>query len=376
MALACEHFYQLLADRRLDFYAGVPDSLLKSFCAYVTDHAAPDRHVIAANEGAAVALACGYHLATGNAGVVYMQNSGLGNAINPLTSLVDPEVYSVPVLLLIGWRGEPGVKDEPQHVKQGRITPATLDALEIPWWILPPQDEAVVSVMDEAVSRMRDTSGPVALLVRKATFSDYALSSPGPCPELALREEALEAIVGALGSRDVVVSTTGKASRELFEIRERTGQGHGADFLTVGSMGHCSQVAMGIALGNADRRVVCIDGDGAVIMHMGALAIMGSRALENLKHIVLNNGAHESVGGQPTVGNEIDIPGIARACGYRRTRCIASKEEIGAAVTALMREPGPSLLEIKIGIGAREDLGRPTRTPLENKQDFMEFLDD
>ncbi len=271
----------------IDFFTGVPDSLLKDFVAYVTDHGS-EKHIVAANEGNAIALAAGHFLATGKLACVYMQNSGMGNAINPLVSLADPAVYGIPMLLLVGWRAEPGVVDEPQHKKQGAITPALLETLGIPYKILPASKQAVKSAVRWAVLGAKKHARPYALLVRKSIFSIYQKKSYTGLNKGMLREEALGLILSMLGGRDVVVSTTGKTSREIFEIRKYRAEGHARDFLAVGSMGHASSIALGIARGQKGRRVICLDGDGALLMHMGALATIGVSGARNFFLFVLN----------------------------------------------------------------------------------------
>lgn len=370
----CKAYFDLLARSKIEFFAGVPDSLLEEFCAYATDHAGRDLDVIAANEGAAVALAAGHYLATGRLGMVYMQNSGLGNAINPLTSLVDPEIYGIPMVLLVGWRGEPGRPDEPQHVKQGRVTLPTLEALGISHEIHPETLEAAGAAVERAVAHAEGTSSPYALVVRAGTFGPYQPQQESPKAYEMRREQAVIGVAENLADDDVLVSTTGKTSRELFEHRAASGAGHARDFLTVGSMGHASQIALGIALARPGRQVFCLDGDGALIMHMGAMATIGTRGPANFKHIVINNGAHDSVGGQATAGYGIDVPAIASACGYRAARRIERRDELAPAVLWLRDAPGPALLEIMTRKGARPDLGRPTIAPGENKRAFMKNL--
>ena len=374
--IACHAFYQALLERKISLFTGVPDSLLKDFCACIEDHTDPGNHIIAANEGNAVALAAGHYLATGRPALVYMQNSGQGNAINPLTSLVDPRVYSIPMLLLIGWRGEPGTEDEPQHVKQGEVTLPLLETLGIDHELLPGNLEQAVAGLDGAVDVMLRFSRPYAFVVRKGTFEAYESQARPDSHCEMVREDVVKMVAEALGPQSVVVSTTGKASRELFEYRAALGhERSGQDFLTVGSMGHASQIALGIALAKPDRQVVCLDGDGALIMHMGALAIIGSQAPRNLKHVVVNNGAYDSVGGQPTVGYDIDIPAIAQACGYAVVLRAESRDELKVQLGALQASEGPALLEVRVNRGARIDLGRPTLTPVENKESFMRFLE-
>jgi phosphonopyruvate decarboxylase len=372
--LSPEHVFSLLQEEGVAFFAGVPDSLLKSFCAYVMDHTGVQQHVITANEGNAVALAAGHFLGTGSPALVYMQNSGLGNAINPLLSLADKDVYSIPMLLMIGWRGEPGVKDEPQHVKQGRVMPELLSALDIPWFILDKETDDIRGVIADACATMRHESKPVALLVRDGAFMPCALRSVETMRFVMDREHAVKSVSGALGPDDLIVATTGKISRELYEHRKAAGHGHGNDFLTVGAMGHTSSIAMGLAQAQPLRRVVCLDGDGSVIMHMGALAVIGQARVPNLVHVLLNNGAHDSVGGQPTVALAIDLGGIALACGYRHVASVTDEESLQKALSELLGADGPSLLEIKVNKGARSDLGRPASTPVENRDALMATL--
>jgi len=367
-------FFEALRGRGINFFTGVPDSLLKDFCAYVTDHCDDSEHVIAANEGGAVALAAGHYLATGSLGLVYMQNSGQGNAVNPLVSLADPEVFGIPMLLLVGWRGEPGTADEPQHVKQGRITCDLFDALEIRHRILPKTEADFLECLDTAIQTARSLEAPFALVVRKGTFGPYKSSSHRRISSALSREAALGMVLEAVGAHDIIVATTGMLSRELFEHRQRTKASHDRDFRTVGSMGHASQIALGIALARSDRDLVCLDGDGALIMHMGSLAIIGSQQPSRFRHIVFNNGAHDSVGGQPTAGFVIAVPRVAEACGYRATYSASTPEELRAVLPALWSGPGPALLEIRVTPGARPDLGRPTTTPAENKRQLMDTL--
>ena len=319
-------------------------------------------------------MAAGHYLATGELSLVYMQNSGLGNAINPLTSLVDPAIYGIPSLLLIGWRGEPGRPDEPQHVKQGAVTFDTLDALKIRSEVLAETIGEAAQQLDRAVAYVQDNSAPFALVVRAGTFSRYEKQARRADRYEMRREDAIIEVALHLSSEDVIVSTTGKASRELFEHRATTGGDHASDFLTVGSMGHASQIALGIALSRPEHQIICLDGDGAVIMHMGALAIIGSRGPANFKHVVINNGAHDSVGGQPTAAYDIDLPAIARGCGYRSTWRVKGRDDIAAAVRELRDREGPVLLEIMTNPGARKNLGRPTVAPAENKLAFMKKL--
>ncbi len=369
-------FQQCLSSHGMDFYAGVPDSLLKNFCACLTDTIDARHHLIAANEGAAIGLAAGHYLATGRIPVVYMQNSGLGNTVNPLMSLMDKEVYNMPVLLLIGWRGEPGVKDEPQHVKQGKVTCSLLEAMNIRYEIMEMDETTLKGQIERVAEALYTTKEPFALVIRKGTFDSYALPEEKESLLELSREEAIREVAAHWNQNEVTVSTTGMISRELFEYREATGEGHGRDFLTVGSMGHASQIALGIALEQPERKVCCMDGDGASIMHMGSWAIIGQSAPANFYHILFNNGAHDSVGGQPTVGLHIDFPAIAIACGYKTVFSVTTRKELDEVLAQIDNCEAPVLLEIKVKKGARKDLGRPTTTPIENKESLMKLLNE
>ena len=371
-----QFFYNILASYGIDFYAGVPDSLLKNLCAYITDHADVAHNIIAANEGGAMGLAAGHYLATSQIPVVYMQNSGEGNIINPLASLTDPDVYNIPVLLVIGWRGKPGVHDEPQHVKQGKVTTGLLNVMGIDYTVLSKDEEKAEGQIKKAVAFMQTTKQCYALVIEKDTFDTYTLQNVEKNDLTMGREEAIQAVATALGDKDVIVSTTGMISRELFEYRTTMNQGHERDFLTVGSMGHASQIALGIALAQEGRKVWCFDGDGASIMHMGSMAIVAQKAPKNYVHVVFNNGAHDSVGGQPTVGLNINLPAVATAVGYKYVYSIESKDRLKELLEKLKEIEGPVFLEVKVKKGNRKDLGRPTTTPIQNKEALMAFLKD
>ena len=368
-----EFFIEKLRENGIDCFAGVPDSLLKNICAYITDHCDAEHNIIAANEGAAVGIAAGHYLATGKPACVYMQNSGEGNIINPLASLTDEEVYNIPVLLLIGWRGRPGVHDEPQHVKQGKVTTGLLNVMGVNYEVLSKEENKAEKQIAKAIKALQNKE-VFALVIEKDTFEDYKLQNVEVNDLTMSREEAIQTVAAALGEKDCIVSTTGMISRELFEYRTAMNQGHERDFLTVGSMGHASQIALGIAMAKPDRKVWCFDGDGAAIMHMGSMAIVASKQPKNYVHVVFNNGAHDSVGGQPTVGLHIDLPAVAKAVGYKNTCSVDSKEALAEALKAVVVMEGPSLLEIKVKKGNRKDLGRPTTTPIQNKEALMEFL--
>ena len=357
------------------FYTGVPDSQLKELCNYLyfkykTDS---EHHIIAANEGNATAIAAGYHLATGKIPVVYMQNSGEGNIINPVASLLNKKVYGIPVIFIIGWRGEPGVHDEPQHIYQGEVTIKLLDDMGIPSFVISKEtpDEAVKNVMT-SFNEMLSRGESVAFVVKKGALTcDEKVDYSNDCD--LVRETIIEHIVKISGD-DPIVSTTGKASRELFEIREKNGQEHKYDFLTVGSMGHTSSIALGVAINKPDRKVWCIDGDGSMLMHMGAMPVIGHYKPTNLVHIVINNGAHETVGGMPTVASEINLERIANSFGYGYVRSVSTYDRLDEVLEEAKECDELALIEIKCGIGSRADLGRPTTTAMENKNAFMDYL--
>ena len=372
-----EFFIVKLRENGIDCFAGVPDSLLKNICAYITDHCDALHNIIAANEGAAVGLAAGHYLATGQSACVYMQNSGEGNIINPLASLTDQEVYNIPVLLLIGWRGRPGVHDEPQHVKQGKITTGLLNVMGVNYEVLSKEEDKAEKQIAKAIKALQNKE-VFALVIEKDTFEDYKLQNVEVNDLTMSREEAIQTVAAALGEKDCIVSTTGMISRELFEYRAAMNQSHERDFLTVGSMGHASQIALGIAMAKPNRNIWCFDGDGATIMHMGSMAIVAQKAPSNYVHVVFNNGAHDSVGGQPTVGLKVDLPAVAKAVGYKATISVNSKTELEKELSTLNSQlstiGGPILLEVQVRKGNRKDLGRPTTTPIQNKEALMDFL--
>ncbi len=358
-----------------DYYAGVPDSQLKALCNYLmhTYGIDPRRHMIGANEGNCTALAAGYHLATGKVPVVYMQNSGEGNMINPVASLLNDKVYGIPVIFVVGWRGEPGVHDEPQHIYQGEVTVRLLEDMDIRTCIVGKEttEEELRSAMT-VFRPMLESGKSVAFVIRKGAliFEEKVVYRN---EHTMVREEIIRHIVQAAGE-DPIVSTTGKASRELFEIREENGQSHKYDFLTVGSMGHSSSIALGIAAQKPEQKIWCVDGDGAVLMHMGSMAVLGAAKPSNLVHVVINNGAHETVGGMPTAAGAVDLTGVARACGYAYAASAESFEELDLELRKAKERETLSFLEVKCSIGSREDLGRPTTTARENKEGFMHYL--
>mgnify|MGYP001291012749 CR=1 FL=1 len=368
------NFYKELSKNNIDFFTGVPDSLLKNFCAYVEDNVGDNQHIIAANEGNAIGLAAGYHMATEKIPLVYLQNSGLGNCINPLTSLADQEVYSIPLLLLIGWRGEPGIQDEPQHIKQGRITQEQLELLGIDYLVMD-ADSDISELIFNCLKKIKINKSPVAILVKKNSFSKYLLKQNKQKASNFTREQAIKVIVELSNDDDIFISTTGKCSRELYEIRTQRGEAQ-KDFLTVGSMGHTSSIALGVALSVKDRNIICLDGDGSILMHLGALPVISSVAPKNLLHVILNNGCHESVGGQPTVINKVDLRKLSYAFDYANYFEAHNSQELIENWKEISCSEGPSLLHININSSSREDLSRPKTTALANKHEFMQSIKD
>ena len=356
------------------YFTGVPDSLLKPFISEIMNrYGISERHIIAANEGNALALAAGYHLATGGIPCVYMQNSGQGNMLNPFASLAAPEVYRIPCVFIVGWRGEPGVKDEPQHIFQGQITKELMDILKIETIILSKESSLEELMAAERKLKSLLAEGrSIAFIVKKGALESTSKVCYRNEFEM-LREDIIEEIVKA-AKEDPIISTTGKASRELFEIREKRGESHKYDFLTVGSMGHASGIALEVALNKKAVRVWCIDGDGAVLMHMGSMAVIGANRPENLIHVLINNEAHETVGGMPTVSPKVDFLKIAEGCGYTGIYQVKTLDTLKDVLQKVRASKELSFIEIKASLGAREDLGRPTTTAEENKLNFMEYL--
>lgn len=362
---------------QFDFFAGVPDSRLKSLCAYLYDkYGISENHIITANEGNAVAIAAGYYLSTGKTPVVYLQNSGIGNIINPAASLLHKNVYGIPCLFIIGWRGEPGLKDEPQHIFQGAVTLELLKEMQIAFFVIDQStsEEEVYAKLQE-YQTLFEAGKQAAFVIRAGAFEYKAQTHMAKFNDMT-REEVIDHILEKAEKDDVFISTTGMASRELFELREARGESHASDFLTVGSMGHASSVALGIALRKKGRRVWCIDGDGSTLMHMGSMAVIGANAPENLIHVMINNGAHESVGGMPTVAGNMDWLAIAAGCGYANAVCASDISQLDEKLESLIIRKELGFLEVRTAPGFRKDLGRPTLSPDDNKRLFMKFLDE
>lgn len=359
--------------KQINFFAGVPDSLLKDFNACIKEKSGSNSCLTVANEGSAVALAAGHYIATGNIAGVYMQNSGIGNAINPLLSLNDPLVYGIPCLIFIGWRGEPGVYDEPQHLKQGLVTCELLGACGIKYEILPNNIDDSLLVLNKAVEEAYASMCPVAIVVKKGTFSKYSHKASDSLYDLC-RERAIEVLLGSINSDCRIVSSTGMISRELYELRIKRGESHSSDFMTVGSMGHASQIALGIALADKHRKIICLEGDGSSLMHLGGFAMIGTSDIDNYIHVVINNSAHDSVGGQETVAGDIHFVKIAEAVGYSAGYSCDSEKSIRETFSMVLAEKGKFFIEIKVAKGARSDLGRPKHTPKECMAMFCENL--
>jgi phosphonopyruvate decarboxylase len=353
-----KRFLNVLHNAGVDFFTGVPDSYLNGFCNCLLKNVSDEKNVIAANEGNAVAIASGYYFSTGKVPLVYMQNSGLGNTINPLLSLADKDVYSVPVVLLIGWRGEPGTGDHAQHKMQGELTTKLLDLMGIPFIVAEDNDDLLEKQVKELIERAQRERTAVAIVARKGVFAaEEKSTAPVENGYPLFREEAIEAVLDAMPKDTIYVATTGRATRELYFLREKRDEGHNCDFLNVGSMGHASSVALGLALANKNRKVVCLDGDSAVLMHMGALSMVSNFDVPNFLHVVLNNGAHESVGGQPSAGMKVDFTAIAQGAGYQTVgHPVATREEIVDTVRNLIESGKAAFIDVRIKKGLSSKL--------------------
>ena len=373
MSIQPKDAFRQFQEQEIDFFSGVPDSLLKNFCSFVDENVDKENHVIAANEGSSIAISIGYHLATSKTPLVYMQNSGIGNAINPLLSLADERVYSIPMVLMIGWRGEPNIKDEPQHIKQGAVTEAMLKAMDIKTYIL--DQNSSLDVIKDACNSAKNNKKPVAILVKKNTFAEYKPIKNLKSDLSMSREDIIKIVAKSADKfKYSIVSTTGVSSRELFEYRADNNLGHSKDFLTVGGMGHASQIALGIGMFAKDKNILCLDGDGAYLMHTGANAEIGVRSIKKFKHIVINNKCHDSVGGQPTRAGKIDLNKIASSFGYKVYPTCKTENELIDVIDKFLKSDECSFMEIQAKPGFRKDLGRPTTTPEENKICFMQSI--
>jgi len=363
-------FQQQLKQAGVEFITGVPDTLLNEFCLSIEENWSKEKHIIAANEGNAIALASGYHLSTGTVPLIYMQNSGMGNTLNPLLSLSNKEVYSIPMILLIGWRGDPSVKDHAQHKKQGELTPVLLDDLDIPYKILMDDEEAVLEASQWAVDTAKEINTPVALIAKKNVLEKGSKLDLSQLPSEyeMFREDVIENLLNHLPKDTIYVAATGRATRELYYLRKHRNESNENDFLNIGAMGHTSSIALGIAIAQKDRYVVCLDGDASAIPHLGAFAIQGNQDVSNLLHVVMNNGVHESVGGQASVGFNIDLTSIAKHSGYNTVeQAAANSSEFLNAVDQLSQANKPAFVEVKIRKGMRSKLPPLNIVPKELK---------
>lgn len=372
--IRAEQLYDHLGREGISFYTGVPDSLLKNFLQYVQDHTAGEQHIITANEGLALALASGYYLQSGKLPLVYLQNSGLGNLVNPLSSLADQEMYGVPMILLIGWRGEPGIPDEPQHRKMGAITVPLLEVLRVPVFKLDQQSSDPLQIVSTAIQTAREKQNPVALLLSADIFEKVQYEKTTIPATLSLqRESVIRELIKTLSGDETVICTTGKSGREFDEQNKAAGNKIKKYFLSVGAMGHASHIALGIHLQNPSKTIL-IDGDGALLMHMGALPTISHFANKNFIHLLINNGCHESVGGQPTEAFRVDCTAIARASGYQHTFLIRNEQELNHWLQNSLSSSDTQFVEIRTNAISRPDLGRPAGDPQDWKNDFMSHL--
>lgn len=372
MPVDARAFVEFLSSEGIGSYYGVPDSLLKSLSAYLEEGERGVRSLVCANEGSAIGMAIGEYVSSCRAACVYMQNSGIGNALNPLVSLAAQEVYSVPMLLLIGWRGEPGVPDEPQHALQGKITQDLLKDMGIPAVILDPN--AWEQQISDLAMRMNGEQRPVAAIVKKGFFEPFGCAKAFLNDASFKREELLAALLQSIGADDIVVSTTGKCSREVFELRDSQGQSHARDLLVVGGMGHASSIAFGIAQNLASHRVWCLDGDGALLMHAGSLVVIAQNHPARLRYVVNQNGVHESVGGQMNAAMGLDLQRYLLACGFDEVLVARHPDEVSACVQRMEEEEGKVALVLRSVSGARTELGRPTISPHDNLRDVMQAI--
>lgn len=369
-----KELFEALDGMGVDFFTGVPDSFLNDFCLYMTNNMTVEQHVMAANEGNAIAIAAGHYIATGKLPLVYMQNSGIGNAINPLLSLTHNCVYGIPMLLVIGWRGDPAINDHVQHKKQGELTPVLMEDMDIPYVILD-DDATVIEKFRWAADKTREISSPVALIAKKSILTQKEKKQEYPESSLMNREEAISAVIDVMGEDAIYLGTTGRATRELHEQLKQHGIVSGHEWQNVGSMGHVSSVALGIAISQPERCVVVFDGDAAAVMHMGSIATIGRYQPNNLIHVVLNNGVNESVGGQPSAGYVIDLSLIAKACGYHVLGSyIESRFALQSALKELEGVNGPVFIDIHVRQGIRSDMPKLTIDHHQEKINLMHTL--
>lgn len=374
----CNFFFKCLKKNNTSFFTGVPDSLMKNLISCIDFNTNSNEHLIAANEGNAIGLAIGNFLSTGKLPIVYLQNSGLGNIINPVLSLADKDVYGIPMIILLGWRGRPGVKDEPQHFKQGLVTEDILNSIQLPYSKINQNlsDIDLEIIIDEAYKTSKEKLTPYVLLIEEGTFNKFENKNLISSYYDLSREEALQICVNSLNEKDIIVSTTGTLSRELYELRKKLGQSHKSDFLTVGGMGHANQIAIGIAINKPKRNIYCLDGDGAILMHMGSMALNGNIKPLNFNHILFNNQCHDSVGGQKTAAPELNFKNLAEQLDYQYTSQCVTKNQIIKSLDIIKNNNKTSFLEIKVNNGFKKNLPRPNETPKFNKDLFVKFIND
>jgi phosphonopyruvate decarboxylase len=372
------NFFNYLKNKGIQFYTGVPDSLLKELNNVILLNTESKDHIITANEGSAIGVATGYHFATKKIPMVYLQNSGTGNIINPLMSLAHKDVYSIPMLIVIGWRGEPGVKDEPQHIAQGSCMIDLINSLNVTYDILPNNENEANEVLDKALGLIKEESRPHILLVKKNTFEKCTEKVSIVNNYHIYRKEAIEKLIKFF-NKDIILSTTGKISRELLESADEIGMNHDNIFLNVGAMGHVSMISLGIAL-NTNKKVLCVDGDGSVIMHMGNLTSIGTIKCNNLVHVVLNNGMHESVGIQPTTAFDVNLSKVAESCGYSYCKQVSNLEDLEKELNFISESNFEKAVFLEVLINNKvnytHELSRPKKSPIERKDKFINFINE
>ena len=373
--ISCQSFFDILKKYDFTFFTGIPDSTFKDWTKFLADKDGQKlQNIVPCNECEATAIATGYYLATKKIGVIYMQNSGFGKTINPLTSLCDPDVYSIPVLLLIGWRGEPGKVDEPQHKKMGKVLLPLLETLKVPYNVLEPDVNQIENDCKKALIYFKNNQGPYAFIIRSNFFENYPMKDKVQFNYELVRDEVINLILDNASESDIIVSSTGYISREVYEYREARKKDHNKSFYNVGSMGCACSIGLSIALQKSDRRIIVLDGDGAIIMQMGAFTTIGKYSPSNFVHIIFDNNAHESTGGQPTNSATVNFVKIALAANYKRGKEIKTKKDLIDAIPEIKSEKGPIIFVIKIKMGTKPNLKRPEKSPIELKQDFIKNL--
>ncbi len=349
-------FIEFFKRNKISFFTGVPDSTLKNFTYLLNKEF--KNHYPVYNEGSAISLAIGYHLSKKNIACVYLQNSGLSNAINPLISIAHKKVYSIPLLILIGWRGSPkGPPDEPQHHVKGKITKDILKLLDIKTIVL--NDENDFSKLKKLINFSKNNNRAVACLIKNNTFKNVNLTFKKKHKKSKIyRKEVLDELLKQIKKKTKIISTTGFTSREIYQLRKEKNYQNGKDFYMVGGMGHAGMVSLGVAI-NEKNQIICLDGDGSILMHMGSLKTQGLFGRKNFKHILLNNNCHESVGEQDTFAEGTNFPKLCKMLGYKNVFEISYKKDLKKKLNSFLKSNGPSFLEIKIRTGTLKNLIRP-----------------